>query len=359
MGNQKNILQKNESMKKYAIGIPTLNRLDLLYPAMLYYEIDFPNTEKFIVDNGNQDLGWNLENISATIIENENNVGVAASWNQLCKAIFKEHDYALILNDDIYLGRQEWAINSFFDWLEMNLGIEDKIGVRNAITADFFVGPKDWCAFIISKKCYEQIGEFDDRFFPAYYEDNDYAMRMKLMGKKLEIVPFLEPAVFRSSETMKKDSEIKGEESKQKYIEKWGGLPGEEMKNAIVMRLKRKVPDITGDIIQVSDNNHQDITVIAFNASCNHHFIEIDKTLEIYQTNPVTKGSTEKSILSSLYNIGLICRTISLVGSVDDAIEKFRNEDYEPFDISKMSEYRDCERLIIVNENEVIIDANA
>ena len=336
-------------MKKYAIGIPTLNRMDLLYPAMLYYEIDFPNTEKFIVDNGNQDLGWNLENISATIIENEKNVGVAASWNQLCKAIFKEHEYALILNDDIYLGRQEWEINSFFDWLEINLGIEDKIGVINAITADFFVGPKDWCAFIISKKCYEQIGEFDDRFFPAYYEDNDYAMRMKLMGKKLEIIPFLEPLVFRASDSMKKDSEIKGDESKKKYIEKWGGLPGEEMKNAIVMRLKRKVPDFTGD----SDNNHQDITIITFNASCNHHFVEIDTELSS------TALVDTKSVLSSLYNIGLICRTISLVGSVADAIEKFRNEDYEPFDISKMSEYRDCERLIIVNENEVIIDANA
>lgn len=317
-------------MKKYAIGIPTINRLDLLYPAMLYYETDFPKTEKFIVDNGNQDLGWNLYKVNATIIENEKNVGVAASWNQLCKAIFKEHEYALILNDDIYLGRQEWQLNSFFTWLELNPN------------ADFFLGPRDWCAFLVSKKCYEDVGEFDERFFPAYYEDNDYAMRMKLMGKKMEIVPFLDPAVFRVSESIKKDSGIKGDESKKEYIKKWGGLPGEEMKNAIVMRLKRKVPDITGNVIQVRDNNHQDITVIAFNASCNHIDVQF--------------SGTDK-IISSLYNIGLICRTISLVGSVADAVEKFRNEDYEPFDMSKMSEYRDCERLIIVNENEVIIDA--
>lgn len=310
---------------KYAIGIPTLNRLDLLYPAMLYYQIDFPNTEKFIVDNGNQDLGWNLDKVSATIIENENNVGVAASWNQLCKAIFKEHDYAIILNDDIYLGKQEWEFDSIFKWLEMN----------PESNADFYVGSKDWCAFIISKKCYEDVGEFDERFFPAYYEDNDYAMRMKLMGKKImDSVQILNPAVFRNSETMKKDSEIKGEESKRKYIEKWGGLPGEEMKNAVVFRLKPKE----------RNNNHQDITVVAFNASCNH-------------INTQMVG-TDK-IVSSLYNISLISRTISIIGSSNDAIEKFFNNDYEPFDINKMSEYRDCERLIIVNENEVIIDANA
>lgn len=319
-------------MKKYAIGIPTLNRLDLLYPAMLYYENDFPNVKKFIVDNGKQDLGWNLDKVNATIIENEENIGVAASWNRLCREIFKEHEYALIMNDDIYLGRQEWQIDSFMDLIE----------IRGLTEAEFFVGEKDWCSFIISKKCYEDIGEFDERFFPAYYEDNDYAMRLKLMGKRIEYLPFLTPSVFRGSETMKKDPSIKGEESKKKYIEKWGGLPGEEMKNAIVMRLKRKMPDLTGDIIQVSDNNHQDITVIAFNASCNH----IDTGF----------FGTDK-IISSLYNIALICRTISLVGSVADAVEKFRNEDYEPFDISKMQEYLNCERIIVCNENEIIIDA--
>jgi hypothetical protein len=91
------------------------------------------------------------------------------------------------------------------------------------------------------------------------------------------------------------------------------------------------------------DNNHQDITVIAFNASCNH----IDAMLM----------GTDK-VISSLYNISLISKTISIIGSSNDAVEKFFNNDYEPFDINKISEYRDCERLIIVNENEVIIDAN-
>ena len=275
-------------MKKYAIGIPTLNRLDLLYPAMLYYEIDFPNTKKFIVDNGKQDLGWNLDKVNALIFENEENIGVAASWNKLCKAIFEEHEYAIILNDDIYLGKQEWQIDSFFNWLE----------ISNS-DADFFIGPKDWCAFIIPKKTYEEVGDFDERFFPAYYEDNDYATRMKLMGKKVEMIPFLDPAVFRSSETLKKDAGIKSDVTRQKYIEKWGGVPGQELPNAFVVKYER--------------------TTIICNENPTSEFLRMPN------------GEVFKVDLNSI----------------------------EVFDLEKMKEYLyGCDRLIVFNQ-ETLIDANA
>lgn len=300
-------------MKKYAIGIPTLNRLDLLYPAMLYYEIDFPNTKKFIVDNGNQDLGWNLDKVNATIIENEKNVGVAGSWNQLCREIFKEHEYALILNDDIYLGRQEWGIDSFFTWLDINKP-----------DADFFVGPRDWCAFIIPKKTFEDVGDFDERFFPAYYEDNDYAMRMKLMGKKIEIVPFLDPAVFRSSETIKKDSEsCKPEQSKKEYIQKWGGLPGEEMKSGIVIK----------------DNGK---TVIAFNSNCS-------------EFNPQKHFFGPDYDYASIFNEGMIIQATNS----ENIINNFKNGIYEPFHINKIQEYLNCDRLFVISQGEIIIDAKS
>jgi len=306
-------------MKKYAIGIPTLNRLDLLYPAMLYYEIDFPNTKKFIVDNGNQDLGWNLDKVSATIIENEKNIGVAASWNQLCRQIFKEHEYAIILNDDIYLGRQDWCIDSFFTWLDMQT-LENKPLSR----ADFFVGPRDWCAFIIPKKTFEDVGDFDERFFPAYYEDNDYAMRMKLMGKKIEILPFLDPALFRSSETIKKDSGIKAEESKKNYIQKWGGIPGEEMKSGIVMKDKGN-------------------TVIAFNSNCGGEF------------NPEKDLFGPEYDYASIFNEGMI---IQAIGS-EKIIDNFKNGVYEHFHINKIHEYLNCDRLLVVSQGEIIIDAKS
>ena len=40
---------------KFAIGIPTYNRADLLLPALMFYAHDYPNTKILVIDNGNQD----------------------------------------------------------------------------------------------------------------------------------------------------------------------------------------------------------------------------------------------------------------------------------------------------------------
>lgn len=208
----------------FAIGIPTLNRADLLIPALLYYKNDFPNTEIFIIDNGKQNLNEiclragivKLSNVQ--VVEPEQNIGVAASWNNLCRKIFQNCGHAIILNDDIYWGRKEWEVEMFIK------GNTDK----HLITT-----PLDWCNFILPKKTFEEVGEFDEEFFPAYFEDNDYAYRMKLQGKSLYKVPFLIPQVHRVSQTM--DKEGVGFEfqyvrdgfrnNKKRYVEKWGGEP--------------------------------------------------------------------------------------------------------------------------------------
>ena len=40
----------------FAIGIPTLNRADLLNPTLTKYFKQFPNTDIYIIDNGNQSI---------------------------------------------------------------------------------------------------------------------------------------------------------------------------------------------------------------------------------------------------------------------------------------------------------------
>lgn len=211
----------------FAIGIPTLNRADLLIPALMYYMNDFPNTDFFIVDNGNQGLYEKLNGPgfqavplgrNRVVIETNRNIGVAGSWNFICRQIYKNYEYAIILNDDIYWGRKEWEVEMFIK------GNTDK----HLITT-----PLDWCNFILPKKTFEEVGEFDEEFFPAYFEDNDYAYRMKLQGKSLYKVPFLIPQVHRVSQTM--DKEGVGFEfqyvrdgfrnNKKRYVEKWGGEP--------------------------------------------------------------------------------------------------------------------------------------
>lgn len=199
---------------KFAIGIPTYNRIDLLHPALLFMRNDFPTTKIFIVDNGNQGVASRVSNLQCSVHESEGNIGVAASWNKLCDDIFVEHDYAVILNDDIYFGRKDWELDSLL----------------TNYKGDLYLSTQDWCAFILPKKTYLEVGRFDANFFPAYYEDNDYAYRMRLMGKSIFKLPFLNPFVYKSSQTISKDPALKKacEGNKEMYIRKWGGEPNSE-----------------------------------------------------------------------------------------------------------------------------------
>lgn len=195
---------------KLGIGIPTYNRYDLLKPYIPKYSVDFSDCPIYIVDNGHQ----TIESTGLTIIENIKNIGVGASWNQLCKKIFEENDYALIMNDDIYLGKKQ----------------EQVISLIQSKKSGFIRATPDWCAFVISKDVYKNVGDFDECFFPAYYEDKSYEYRMKLKGVPVIKHPELNPVVYKSSQTLEKEPEIfeQSKKNKKLYIEMWGGEPNKE-----------------------------------------------------------------------------------------------------------------------------------
>ena len=199
---------------KFAIGIPTYNRLDLLHPALLFYLRDFPYTKIYIVDNGNQNISEKIKHPNIDVIVQPKNIGVAASWNLLCDTIFETNDYAIILNDDIYLGRKDWEIDNLLSNYEK----------------DFYVTMQDWCAFILPKSTYKKVGKFDEEFYPAYYEDNDYHYRMRLKGYNLFKIPFLNPFVYQASQTIEKEPSLRPyvQKNKERYIQKWGGEPNKE-----------------------------------------------------------------------------------------------------------------------------------
>ena len=74
------------------------------------------------------------------------------------------------------------------------------------------------------------MGKFDECFFPAYYEDNSYAYRMKLNRVVHLKTPLLNPYLYRSSMTLEKDYSILDARKKnlQLYIKMWGGEPMKE-----------------------------------------------------------------------------------------------------------------------------------
>ncbi len=194
----------------FSIGIPTLNRADLLIPSLEKYVKDFDGTDIYIIDNGNQNI--NFVHDSVHIDVQKNNLGVAASWNKLCKEIFKTHDWALLVNDDVYLGYGKTRVHMSMEMSEAGL-------VQSA---------HNWSVILINKDLYEYVGDFDEMFYPAYFEDSDYMYRMKLLGLQHEVNLLLDPWDVKVSQTYEKSPELVNLSMKfnrQRYIDKWGGSP--------------------------------------------------------------------------------------------------------------------------------------
>lgn len=201
-------------MIKFSVGVPTLNRADLLHESMASHNHLMPNIPYLIIDNGNQDIDIDYNNIA--VMNPGENIGVAASWNCLCNLIFKTKDYALILNDDVVLGRTENDMAMF---------------IGKHPNYDIFVSLNGFCSFILTKKAWEVIGKFDENFFPAYFEDNDYMRRIALAGLHVLHTPFLTPMIFRKSMTLEKDrtTVLRFEICQNYYVRKWGGMPEKEI----------------------------------------------------------------------------------------------------------------------------------
>lgn len=218
----------------FVILIPTINRADLLIPALVKYISCYTGIHIFVYDNGKQGIYQKMntyfhENNKHSFYTHvhiyetaENNKGVAGSWNALiniANEFFKpkEITHYLILNDDIQLLKTTYAI----------LNIIDTYGGKSVIKC---ASKFNMCSFLLPKWVYETIGGFDEMFYPAYFEDNDYVYRLKLHGIQLVEDKQLNPELYRNSQTIAKDYSLNDgfENNKKYYINKWGGLPHHE-----------------------------------------------------------------------------------------------------------------------------------
>ena len=200
---------------KLIIGIPTLNRADLLNEALEKYFEDFQDTEIFIVDNGNQSIITREEKFA--IYRPIENLNVSGSWNTIMDYAEKiQATHVLMMNDDVVLGRTEHEI---------------KMLIRNNYNLPFLNSLMNWSSFILTVEGYKKIGGFDENYFPNYFNDNDYCYRMRLLGLERLNTSFLNPVIYRNSMTIAKQPSLNNRfmEYRQNYINKWGGLPNEEV----------------------------------------------------------------------------------------------------------------------------------
>jgi len=221
-------------MDKIFIGVPLLNRLDLLKKAVATY--DHPH-ELFVVNNNTVDdaldaeLAQWKEEAGFDVVSPRFNLGCSASWNRIImEAMSRGYEYCYIGSNDTTL--EPGALATF-------AGMEKKEdeGIWLANGMNFF------CIRIAN---IPKIGWFDENFYPAYFEDNDYVYRCKMAGllevgcgpAEREFNGRTLPAIHMhhlGSQTVASDpvyaagnSATFGQWNRTHFMMKWGGPPGQE-----------------------------------------------------------------------------------------------------------------------------------
>jgi len=207
--------------------IATYNRADLLIPQLkkLIEDRTLEVLEEVLVyDNGKQKSSglYDLDHPKITVINQGWNAGCSITWNEGLKEAFKKGAHQVIVyNDDC-----EWHPHPNYLKIEVARAKRDEFSISST---------KGFTSFMVTKEVYAKMSKykefFDESFYPAYYEDNDADIRLKLNGIKVTPSAFLEPDLFRGSQTIKKEPKVNAnfEKNKKYYMEKWNGLPGREM----------------------------------------------------------------------------------------------------------------------------------
>lgn len=157
------------------------------------------------------------------------NWGVAKSWNWgIKKALADGAEYVLVLNDDVRLMTPD-----FIDRLAASLGQERVILVSGRPD---HVEPKPdddrlaMSAFMCDARLFANIGEFDETFSPAYFEDADMLHRIKISGRWRTY--YDTDAVFHHWISSTRN-EIRGarqtgrdyKANRERFFQKWGFYP--------------------------------------------------------------------------------------------------------------------------------------
>lgn len=151
------------------IGTVIVNRKDLL--QRLIDSIDYPVGVFFVVNNS--DLKVSLHDIVKNPmvqeyqeVVNKQQTGCAGGWNQILSFAFEDRnlEYVLICGNDI-----QWSPGDL-----------QKIHEAYDPDAHFMSANWGFSTFALTRNGFDDIGWFDENYYPAYLEDGDYWRRCQL-----------------------------------------------------------------------------------------------------------------------------------------------------------------------------------
>lgn len=209
-------------MNRVFIGIPILNRLDLLRRCA--DAIDVPAEVVLVGNNAvdevfQRDLAHFALDRGYLLLPQRHNRGVAASWN-------------LIIRTGTERGHDWWFIGSNDAFLHPG---SLRAAVAMPKEADVAVWHLHaWNFFLLGRRAIERVGFFDENFYPAYKEDQDYSYRCHLAGLRRVDVPgagaeHVGSATIRSNPAYAaRNEDTHFNWNRNHYLLKWGGDAGAE-----------------------------------------------------------------------------------------------------------------------------------
>jgi GT2 family glycosyltransferase len=149
------------------LGFATLKRFDLA--ERLLASIDYPVEHLVIVDNSGTQT-WNptqpdkVKNL--WLIRVPYGLGLVGAWNLIVKST-PHAPYWVLVNDDAWFG--EGALDII---------AQD----ANPDGLSFPHISPEWSCIVLGQKVVEEVGLYDERLYPLYFDDNDYQRRIEKAG---------------------------------------------------------------------------------------------------------------------------------------------------------------------------------
>jgi GT2 family glycosyltransferase len=173
--------------------VPVLNRYDLL--DRMVSSIDYPVAHLLIIDNGAstviEDVGIDVPACveHTTYLPMPANLGVSGSWNLGIKS-FPYSDRWFFTSNDVQF--QPGALE------KLSEARRDEITLSKMFPL--------WQTFALGYEAVRRVGLFDERYFPAFCEDNDYTWRAEQAGVTIRSLHV--PMVHDNSSTINSDRNL-------------------------------------------------------------------------------------------------------------------------------------------------------
>lgn len=232
-----------------SIIIPVFNQFDYTMNCLesIKQNIGEIPFEIIIADDCSTDETKNIKNkvSNITVIRNDENLGFIKNCNNAAK--LAKGKYLYFLNNDTEV-QKDWLKELLYVYDNFqNVGaVGSKLCYSNGelqeygtyIYKDFlFQYPKQFynnrclnyvtecgyasgCSNLTPKEIFDKVGGFDEMFAPAYYDDPDYAFKLKKIGLKSYINPLSLVVHYEKVSYSQKKLDLQ-ERNKQIFINKW------------------------------------------------------------------------------------------------------------------------------------------